>query len=227
MANRCIIKDNWVKFNNGMCVPQMDELMYQLIDKWMARDRRRREEQQAPIICIEHEEEPPMNVNIFIAVHNSFQCVKRARIKEYALEGEDMAKEVISEIEYEVQQADVEQAFVAAWREENKLQWKAPKFDGVAVPGKERCTVTMTAEQAGPSQSGSMDAPEASLKDKGQQLDRSADQDVGRKGYRYMSLFKDPTAVTRVLNQYLGQTITIPGRDLLTISPDVWREFKD
>ncbi|KIO00972.1 hypothetical protein M404DRAFT_29178 [Pisolithus tinctorius Marx 270] len=196
----------------------MDELMYQLIDEWMARDRRRREEQQAPIIHIKHEEDPPMNVNMFIAAHNAFQYVERARIKEYASEGEDMAEEVTLETEYEVRWAEAEQAFAAAQREENKLQQKTLKFNGVVVPGKERHTATMTAEQAGPSQSSSMDAPKASSKDKGKQPDRSAsgllgptsvpktqphvmeDQDARRKGYRYTSLFKDPTAAMRVLN---------------------------
>ncbi|KIO08065.1 hypothetical protein M404DRAFT_23329 [Pisolithus tinctorius Marx 270] len=197
----------------------MDEPMYQLIDEWMARDRRRREEQKAPIIQIEHKEDFLTNMNMFVAAHNAFQYVKRARIEEYVSDGEDTAEEVILETEYE--------------------------FDGVAVPGKERQTATSTAEQPGPSQSGSMDAPEASSKDKGKQPDRSAsgsqgptsmpktqlhvteDQDAGRKGYRYTSLFEDPTAVMRVLNQYLDQSVMIPGRDLLTISPDVQREFKD
>ncbi|KIN95183.1 hypothetical protein M404DRAFT_34373 [Pisolithus tinctorius Marx 270] len=207
------------KFNDGTHVPRTDEPMYQLIDKWMARDRRRREEQQVPIIRIEHEEDPPTNMNMFIAAHNAFQYIERARSEEYGEDGEDMAEEVILETEYE--------------------------FDGVAVPGKERQTATLTAEQPGPSWSDSTDAPEASLKDKGKQPDRSTggtqgptsapkaqphvteDQDAGRKGYRYTSLFEDPTAAMRVLNQYLDQSVMIPGRDLLAISPDVWREFKD
>ncbi|KIO06803.1 hypothetical protein M404DRAFT_24491 [Pisolithus tinctorius Marx 270] len=127
-----------VKFNDGTRVPRTDEPMYQLIDEWMARDRRRREEQQAPIIQIEHEEDPPTNMNMFVAVHNAFQYIERARIKEYVSDGEDTAEEVISETEYEARRAGTEQVFSAARREENKQQRKTPKFDGVVVPGKER-----------------------------------------------------------------------------------------
>ncbi|KIN92637.1 hypothetical protein M404DRAFT_36889 [Pisolithus tinctorius Marx 270] len=200
-AGRCVVEDDRVKFNDSTRVPQTDEPMYQLIDEWMARDRRRREEQQAPIIRIEHEEDPLTNANMFVAAHNAFQYIEKARIEEYVSEGEDTAEEVISETEYEARWAGTEQALAAARREENKQQRKTPKFDGVAVPGKERRTATSTAEQPGPSRSGSTDAPKASPKDKGKQPDRSAggsqgptsvpktqlhvteDQDAGKRGH--------------------------------------------
>ncbi|KIO07102.1 hypothetical protein M404DRAFT_24187 [Pisolithus tinctorius Marx 270] len=98
--NLCVVEDDRVKFNDSTHVPRMDEPMYQLIDEWMERDRRRREEQQVPIIWIEHEEDPPTNTNMFVAAHNAFQYIERARIEEYVSDREDTAEEVISETEY-------------------------------------------------------------------------------------------------------------------------------
>ncbi|KIO01220.1 hypothetical protein M404DRAFT_28947 [Pisolithus tinctorius Marx 270] len=176
-----------------------------------------REEQQAPIVRIEHEEDPPTNVNMFVAVHNTFQYIKRARIEEYVSEGEDTAEEVISETEYEARWAGTEQVLAAARREENKQQQKTPKFDGDLV-GPARRTLPKQARRT--RESNQTEVP-AGCKD------LPLCQRPSRASRKIKMREREVIAAMRVLNQYLDQSVTIPGRDLLTISLDVRREFKD